>query len=289
MSDRSHVDELQITMYSPFVYPWRIDLVNELSKSVADAQLYCSRFYGNYPFQNAGRVHIIGNKYFDFVMTYVKNKPDLLIVSGTETNFSLLLYAISTIMRVDVIMVAEENKERTFSSPILALAAKAKRLAVKMVHKNAKVIIAESDTSRDYLFRMGCSPESVCVMSHGTNVNLFAPRHKDKLFAQKIGLDETLLSRICVLFVGEFSEGKGAEFMAEAISNLSDDERVMFLIPAFGPVFLERAAELQQQANVFTYPAFEFKDIPSLYSLSDIVVVHLRSVNVPVAIVPQMR
>ena len=273
MSGKSRVDELQIAMYSPFVYPWRIDLVSELSKSVVDTQLYCSRFFGNYPFQNAGPVHIIGNRYFDFVMKYVRNKPDLLIMSGTETNFSLLLYAISTILRVDVVMIAEENKERTFSSPILALAAKAKRFAVKMVHKNAQVIIAESDAARDYLFRMGCSPANVCVMPHGTNINLFAPRRKNKLFAQGIGLNEAELSRICILFVGEFSEYKGAEFMAEAVSNLSDDERIIFLIPAFGPVFMECAAELQRQTNVFTYPALEFKDIPSLYSLSDIVVV----------------
>jgi glycosyltransferase involved in cell wall biosynthesis len=273
MSGRSRADELEIAMYSPFVYPWRIDVVSELSKSVEDIKLYCSRFYGNYPFENWGRVQIIGNKYFDFVRKYVRNKPDLLIVSGTETSFSLLLYAISRIMRVDVIMIVEENKERAFSSPILALAAKAKRFAVKVVHKNAKVIIAESDASRDYLLRMGCSPANVCVMPHGTNVDFFAPRGKDKLFARRTGLNDEELSRVCTLFAGEFAESKGADYMAEAISKLSDNEKVIFLIPAFGPVFSECAAELQRQTNVFTYPPLEFKDIPSLFSLGDIVVV----------------
>jgi hypothetical protein len=273
MSSRSRVDELEIAMYSPFVYPWMIDVIRELSKSVADTKLYCSRFFGNYPFENVGPVQIIGNKYFDFVTRYIRNKPDLLIMLGTETNLSLLLYAISRIMRVDVIMIGEENKERAFSSPILALAAKAKQVAVKMVHKNAKVIIAESDASRDYILRMGCSPANVCVMPHGTNVDFFAPGRKDRLFAQRIGLNDKELSRSCTLFVGEFAESKGADYMAEAISKLSDNEKVLFLIPAFGPIFAKCAAKLQRQTNVFTYPALEFKDIPSLFSLGDIVVV----------------
>lgn len=101
MSSRGRVDELEIAMYAPFVYPWMIDVISEISKSVVNMKLYCSRFYGNYPFENVGPVQIIGNKYFDFVMKYVRNKPDPLIMSGTETNLSLLLYTISRIMLVD--------------------------------------------------------------------------------------------------------------------------------------------------------------------------------------------
>ena len=61
--------------------------------------------------------------------------------------------------------------------------------------------------------------------------------------------------------------------MTEAILNFRSDDRLVFLIPDNGPVFLKHADELNALPNVYAYPPIDDQQMPDLYNLADIVVI----------------
>ena len=91
--------------------------------------------------------------------------------------------------------------------------------------------------------------------------------------ATLLGLSEDDLLATVVLFVGEFSEYKGAEFLAQAIIHFPDLDEVIFLIPSQGSVFLKYELQFNLMENVYTYSPLDDECMPYLYNLSDIVVV----------------
>jgi glycosyltransferase involved in cell wall biosynthesis len=192
---------------------------------------------------------------------------------GSETPLSLLLYLLSKIVRVNPVLIVEENRERTFSSVVLRYLARLKRLFVVATHRNARVLVAESEPARAYLLRMGCAPERIHVIPHGTNTVDFQPRPKSEQLAKLLGLSANDLRASIILFVGEFSEYKGAEFMAQAILTFPNPIEAIFLIPSQGSIFLKHESQINAMKNVYAYPSLDDECMPYLYNLSDIVVV----------------
>ncbi len=191
----------------------------------------------------------------------------------SETFTTLSIFALAKLVRSRVVLVVEENQERTFHSLALKVLARLKRPVVTAAHKASDLIIAESDASKEYLLRMGCNPATIFPLPHGVNVDDFRPERKNVELARRIGVRPEDLHKNIVLFVGNYNAYKGAELMTEAIRNCASDGRVVFLIPDSGPVFLKHAHELKALPNVYAYPPIADEQMPDLYNLADIVVV----------------
>ena len=269
------MNSVKAAVYAPYIYRWMLGFISELSALLGEVRFYSGGIYGNYPWMEYEQYARIMNKHrlFSAVRDYVCYRPDVVILLGSETPISLIIYALSKILGTSTVLIVEENRERTFASVLLRYLARLKRLFVVAVHRNAAALVAESEPAKDYLLRMGCAPERIQVVPHGTNTADFQPRPKSEQLAKKLGLSAKDLLASIVLFVGEFSEYKGAEFMAQAILNYPNPREVIFLIPAQGSVFSKYELQFNRMENVYTYSSLEDECMPNLYNLSDIVVV----------------
>jgi glycosyltransferase involved in cell wall biosynthesis len=271
----SAMNSVRAAVYAPYIYRWMLDFVRELSDLLGEVRFYSRGTYGNYPWKQYEQCVRLMNKqrFFSAVIDYLRYRPDFVILLGSETPLSLILYLLSKIVRTNLVLIVEENRERTFASVLVRYLARVKRLLVVAAHRNADVLVAESEPAKEYLLRMGCAPERVHVIPHGTNTVNFQPRLKCEPLAKMLGLSANDLRASIILFVGEFSEYKGAEFMAQAILTFPNPGEVIFLIPSQGSIFLKHESQFSTMENVHPYQSLDDECMPHLYNLSDIVVV----------------
>jgi glycosyltransferase involved in cell wall biosynthesis len=271
----SKTKSVKAAVYAPYVYRWMLDFVRALSELSGEVRFYSRGIFGNYPWkQYEQRVRLMNKqRFFGAVINYARYRPDVVVLLASETLTSLAIYMVSKIIGTSTVLVIEENRERTYASALVQSLAFLKRLFVVATHRSADVLVAESQPSEDYLLRMGCAIERIHVVPHGTNIDDFQPRPKNRQLAALIGLSEDDLRATIVLFVGEFSAYKGAEFLAQAIIQFSNLGEVIFLIPSHGSVFLKHKPQFNAMKNVYAYPSLDDECMPDLYNLSDIVVV----------------
>jgi glycosyltransferase involved in cell wall biosynthesis len=276
------VKSLRIAIYFPFLYPWVLDLTRELSDEVGEVKFYTTGILGNYPWKEqekstclVPRLKLLGEivPHPELLCSFSRYRPHLLLLFATESIASLFLWMLCKPLRIRVIPIVEENSERKHNNPLLTFLAEVKMWLAKRLHRGAKLIIAESQASKNYLIRIGCSDERIKVIPHGTNIHYFQPKVRNEELAQRINLSEEDLKKVIVLFVGEFREFKGAEYMKQVIMSLAGHMDILFLIPGFGQIFTRDREFLEKSANVRIYPPLHFNEMPDLYCLSNIVVV----------------
>ena len=268
-------NSVKVAVYAPYVYRWMLDFVGALSELSGEVRFYSRGIFGNYPWKNYEQCVRLVNKrrFFGAIINYARYRPDVVVLLASETLTSLAIYMGSKIIGTSTVLIVEENRERTYASVVLRSLAFLKRIFVIATHRSVDVLIAESQPSKDYLLRMGCAIERIHVVPHGTNINDFRPRPKSAQLAASLGLSEDDLRAPVVLFVGEFSEYKGAEFLSQAIMRFRNLKEVIFLIPSQGSVFLKYELQFNLMENVYTYSPLNDECMPYLYNLSDIVVV----------------
>jgi glycosyltransferase involved in cell wall biosynthesis len=266
---------LKGAVYFQWTYRWMIDFVNELSNMLGDVRAYSRGIFGTYPWERyRSRTYVLSARsYVPFLINFLRYRPDISILLASETSITLSIFVLAKLLRSRVVLVVEENEERTFHSLVLKVLAKLKRTIVTAEHKASDLIIAESEASKEYLLRMGCNPAIIFSLPHGVNIDDFRPERKNLELARRIGVCPDDLGKNIALFVGNYNAYKGAEFMTEAILNFRADDRLVFLIPDTGPVFLKHADELNALPNVYAYPPIDDQQMPDLYNLADIVVI----------------
>jgi glycosyltransferase involved in cell wall biosynthesis len=271
----SNMNSVKAAVYTPYIYRWMLDFVHELSDSLGEVRFYSRGIYGNYPWTQYEQYARLMNKQhlLSAVIDYLRYRPDFIILLGSETLLSLILYLLSKIVRTNPVLIVEENRERVFASVVLRYLARLKRLFVVATHRNADVLVAESEPAKEYLLRMGCAPERIHVIPHGTNMVDFQPRPRSEQLARLLGLSANDLRASIILFVGEFSEYKGAEFMAQTILTFTNPGEAIFLIPSQGSIFLQHESQFNEMKNVYAYSSLDDECMPYLYNLCDIVVV----------------
>ncbi len=176
------MNSVKAAVYAPYIYRWMLDFVRELSDLLGEVR-FCSRgTYENYPWKHYEQCVRLMNKQrlFSAVIDYLCYRPDFIVLLGSETPLSLIIYVLSKIVRTNPVLIVEENRERAFASVVLRSLAHVKRLFVVATHRNAAVLVAESEPAKEYLLRMGCAPERIHVIPHGTNTVDFQPRPKSE-------------------------------------------------------------------------------------------------------------
>jgi len=272
---------MRIAIWAPVLYPWMIKLGEVLNKKGHDAIIFSNGIFGNYPsWKQFERDVILIPKIRLFngslphpslFRSFLRSKPDLLIVLATESFASMALTLIAKIFGIRTILIVENNLERRYDTLFERVGGMLKRLLVKYIHTNARVLVAESDASYEYLMRMGCSSKKLSIIPHGVDIELFRPIESDIEFLRKYNIPKDYLKRVKILYLGGFNHSKGIDYTVEAIQDPALDE-VAFLIVTFGPLASKYRSRLETKKNVCLLPLIEYDDMVGLYSLSDIVI-----------------
>ena len=146
------MNSVRAAVYAPYVYRWMLDFVRELSDLSGEVRFYSRGTYGNYPWKQYEQCVLLMNKQrlFSAVIDYLRFRPDFIMLLGSETPLSLILYLLSKIVGTNPVLVVEENCERTFANVALRYLARVKRLFVVATHRNAGMLVAESEPAKEY-------------------------------------------------------------------------------------------------------------------------------------------
>ncbi|MEM2900833.1 MAG: glycosyltransferase family 4 protein [Thermoplasmata archaeon] len=146
-----------------------------------------------------------------------------------------------------------------------------KNLAVISSYKKCPRLVAESKRSCDYLTRLGLSRDKIVVLPHGADIEKYKPREKDRSMLSRMQISQ---DAVVINYMGEFSEYKGGEYIAEcALSKSFEDRNVIFIFPNFGELYSRYSARLGNCKHVRIRGKMSEGEIIALYSISDITVV----------------
>ncbi len=269
----------KIALYAPYIYPWMTHLSETLSaiEGISESRFFSTGIYGNYPWEDYvskacsyRRISVFSENIAHprLFSDFRKYSPDYAIFFAAETLNTALLVKLRKNARV--LLVVEENSERSYQGLKRLLALMKSRIVIS-TYRASPVLLAESSRGRDYLLRLGLPCENVVVMPHGADIERFRPRKKDERMLSMLRIPKDAL---VVNFMGEFSEYKGGEYIAEcALCNAFKDKNVIFIFPNFGPLYDKYATRLSRCPRVRLRGKLSEECILSLYSISDVTVV----------------
>lgn len=273
-------EPLRIAVFSPFIYPWIVDLREELTTMGHEVRYMTLRNPSPYPWNDLkgdatvfSASKVFGLDYVaspSIIQEFIRFRPDGMILLGCEFLVGLTLFLLSKILGIRQVIVVEENRPlRRLGIPRTLLYFRSR--LVRNMYRSAPFLVAESDESRSYLEELGCSGSMIHVRPHGVRTDLFrpVPTTESEVLSEE---SRKVQDRVKVLFPTALTESKGAEFLIEAVRSLRQ-EQVVFLIVSLGTYFEKNEEELRAADNVIIYAPKPHRDMVDLYAHSDMVVI----------------
>jgi len=144
----------------------------------------------------------------------------------------------------------------------------------KWVYAKAAAICVISPGFRVNLIDKGVSPEKIHVISNWVDTEIYYPEQPDSALAEELGM----VGRFNIMFAGNIGEAQGLETVLDAAELLRNDPQVQFVFVGDGIALprLRQSAESRALNNVRFLGSYPPRAMPKLYSLADVLLVHLR-------------
>lgn len=205
-----------------------------------------------------------------------KEKPDVVMLSGSYANLTMqlaLLYCM--INDIPVVYRSDENLDTRMASTWIA------RLASNLVEKRfvrkCDALVCPGSSSRAYHAALGASPRKVFISPYTTaNDDLYVERSRDfrsdrARLRQRTGIGEERV----IVFVGQFIERKGIEYLLTAYEELKQEVGDLALVlVGDGPLIdIYRKYCLSKGFRSVYFPGFVTEEEKIMYySIADVFV-----------------
>jgi glycosyltransferase involved in cell wall biosynthesis len=288
---RKKIEPLRAALFVPVLYPWVIDLREALRKRVKSAEAYSLGIFGNYPEwkileKDANIIPFktfFGERIPNFrkLIQIFKEPKDLIILSATETASSMFLIFLARLKRTPAVLIVEENIDLRKQYPIpIRLLGSLKKPIIRLVHRNADILLPETEASKKYLLDMKCPLNKIQVIPHGINIGKYKPSMHDQDFIRRIGLDKKeMKTKLKVFYGGGFYKHKGIDVIIKLLEDDKFSNNFLLIIPAFGDNIDDYRAKLSKFKQVNLQPQFSHNEMKKILSIVDIVLVPSVSIN----------
>jgi glycosyltransferase involved in cell wall biosynthesis len=148
------------------------------------------------------------------------------------------------------------------------------RLVARIVYRFAARVIVVTEGFRDKLIEMGVPREKLSVVHNWMPANAYGKVEPDAVVAQREGL----AGRFNVMFAGNMGPSQNLETAIDAAALLGDLPEVQFVLVG-GGLDLDRLKSLARQRgvnNVRFLGRREPGEMPALYALAQVLLVHLK-------------
>ncbi len=144
----------------------------------------------------------------------------------------------------------------------------------QFVYRRAGAITVISPGNRQRLIAKGVPWDKVHFVPHYANEAIYRPVARDPLLAKHLDI----VARFTVMFAGHIGMAQALDVVLSAASQLTDLPEVLFLIVGDGPDAerLQAAARARGLHNVRFLGRRPTREMPYLYALADVLMVHLR-------------
>lgn len=174
---------------------------------------------------------------------------------------------------------------------IVTVGAMKKGLAIRLLEKlelflyrRAALIISVTESFREDLVSRGIDRSKIHVVRNGVDLTRFAPRSRSSDVADALGVG----GRFVVAYLGTHGMAHDLGNVLDAAKLLQDRSDIVFLFVGDGaakPDLLARA-QVEGLSNVLFHASVPKDDMPDIWSVTDIALVHLKDDPVFATVIP---
>jgi glycosyltransferase involved in cell wall biosynthesis len=205
-------------------------------------------------------------------------RPDVVFVYHPPLTVGLPAYWLSRLWRVPFVYQIQDMWPETLSAT--GMLSSKRTLAwigrfAQWVYSKAAAVCVISPGFRDNLIAKGVEPDRINVISNWIDTASYSPVPPDAALARETNLD----GRFNVMFAGNMGEAQGLQTVVEAAQLLGDLPQVQFALVGDG-ISLPRLQDSVRQrnlTNVRFLGRYAESEMPALYALADVLLVHLKN------------
>ena len=144
----------------------------------------------------------------------------------------------------------------------------------RWVYARASALVVISPGFRQNLLAKDVAPQKIHVISNWVDQAVYHPVERDAALGDQL----RLTGRFNVMFAGNMGEAQGLETVLEAAARLRELSDVQFVLVGDGIAVprLQALARERQLANVRFLGRFPPQQMPGLYALADVLLIHLK-------------
>lgn len=155
------------------------------------------------------------------------------------------------------------------------------------LYRKASYIVSVTHSFRRYLAERGIDQSKIGVVTNGVDLSRFKVREKDAELSSRLGLSD----KFVVGYIGTHGMAHGLEVILEAADKLrhtpgGDDYAFLFLGDGARKQSLQEQASAMGLTNVLFLDSVQKQDVVRYWSLLDVSVIHLKSVELFSTVIP---
>jgi glycosyltransferase involved in cell wall biosynthesis len=214
-------------------------------------------------------------------------RPDIVVATSPQIFAALAGWALAKLHRVPFVFELRD----LWPASIRAVGALQANLPLRLLerlelflYREAAAIVAVSPAFRNDLTRRGIDPLKIHVVTNGVDLSHYSPRPRDPEWAARYGL----AGRFVVGYCGTLGLAHGLENVLAAAERLHHREELRFLFAGTGAARerLQSEAQRRRLSNVVFLDPVPKHDMPRLWSLLDVALVHLRATELFETVLP---
>ena len=152
------------------------------------------------------------------------------------------------------------------------------------LYRRAAAIVSVTESFKDDLQRRGIDGDKIHVIRNGVDLSRYQPRARSAAMASKLGVTD----KFVVAYLGTHGLAHALENVLAAAKRLESEPDICFLLVGYGAQkqrLLERAKELRL-SNVVFHDSMPKEQMPELWSVCDVALVHLKDDPVFATVIP---
>ncbi|MFT5208169.1 MAG: colanic acid biosynthesis glycosyl transferase WcaI [Candidatus Omnitrophota bacterium] len=222
-----------------------------------------------------------------FVMGLFEKRPDVIVGTSPQFFTAIAAWLLAVFKRRPFILEVRD----LWPESIVATGSMRRGIAFHLLqsielflYARAKKVIVVTKSFFDNLTRRGIDSQKIGIVYGGVNQDLYYPITKEKSVVEGLGL----ANKFVIGYLGTFGLAHGLNSVIEAANKLREDDSVVFLLVGGGAEkkTLSEKVERLGLTNVKLLPFQRKRELPKIWSVCDIALVHLRDTELFKAVIP---
>ena len=222
-----------------------------------------------------------------FIAGLFERRPDVIAATSPQFFSAVGGWALGRVRRVPFVFELGD----LWPASIVAVGAIKPGLGLRMIEKlelflyrQSTAVAVLTHAFKRNLIRRGINEHKISVVQNGVDTQRYAPRKNNKNFAHRVGVE----GKFVVGYIGTHGMAHALMNVLDAAVRLLDWTEIAFLMVGSGAErdMLIREAELRNLKNVIFLERQPKDNMPAVWSLCDIALVHLKNAPVFEEVIP---
>ena len=214
-------------------------------------------------------------------------KPDIIVATSPQFFAAVAGWGLGEVRNVPFVFELGD----LWPASIAAVGALHEGISLRMMEKlelylyrRSECVVALTGAFKENLTARGISPDKIAVVVNGVDLSRYGPRPRDKTLAETWGLEGCFV----VGYVGTHGMAHALGNVLDTADRLRHVERLRFILVGSGAERIKLMIEARQRRlnNVIFMPPQPKDDIPVVWSLCDVALVHLKNSSVFREVIP---